>query len=295
MTSRRDSYRLPLLPPRVLILDDEVDALERREHMLRESYEMRVVTARTVEQAMRVLRTFRGLDLIIADVNLEGAEHNDVSGADFAAQAYEFDPSIPIIIYSGVVGEGSLTQRHRFAMRRFVHKTSNVADLEAELDAAVRQAQEHRLALATRAEKLLGRLREGHALPIQDMGALKAYVPGCIADSAHELRLLSEGYQLAVADFEDTPSLLYWWRVSPSSPDEVDVEVLGHEYLNVSGSSRLHAIERLVGVLTAFHHLLGTVEAKPQGTAARLADLVHGMYSPQEWPQGESIAKGTYG
>lgn len=292
---RGRSYRLPLLPPQVLILDDEVGALERRERMLSQSYEMRVVTARTVEQAIRVLRTTRGLDLIIADVNLEGAEHNDFSGAEFAAMAYEFDPSVPIIIYSGVVGEGSLTQRHRFAMRRFVRKTSNVAELEAELDAAVRQAQEHRLATATRAEKLLGRLREGHALPLQDMGALKAYVPGCLSDSAHEIRLLKEGYQLAVADFEATPSLLYWWRQSPESSDVFEIEALGHEYLAVTGASRQHAVERLIEILHTYRLLLSRGAGAPQATAARLADFVDGMFSGAQWPQGERLQGGSDG
>lgn len=91
--------------PSVLLLDDELPALDRRARLLTDHYGLRVMTASSAAEARSHMRTVRGLDLILADVNLEGAGENDVSGADFAADVYELDPGIPIILYSGGRGE----------------------------------------------------------------------------------------------------------------------------------------------------------------------------------------------
>jgi CheY-like chemotaxis protein len=244
--------RLPALAPSVLILDDEEDALERRARLLKREYGLRVAAASSSEAAMHYVTSVRGLDLIIADVNLGGAGSNDLSGADFAADAYEFDPSIPIIIYSGIFSAAEeLSERHRY-VGRFLRKVAKTSELEQELEAAYGEASKHREALANRSEKILIHLREGLPMPLRDIITLKQSIPGAMADTTRDHELVSLGYDVAVRDFEDLPSMVYWWRQDPTDSSRVQVELFGHEYIQMSADSRVQAVDRIIKVLDLF-------------------------------------------
>jgi CheY-like chemotaxis protein len=246
-----DSLPYPIEPALILIVEDDPNALRSRELLLREEG-LRVFGTDSPKEAMAFVRNNRDLDLLLADINLEGAGSSDVSGADLAADVYEFDPAIPIVIFSGTEGN-LLTARHKNAMKRFVNKAMDTAGLDAELEVVSTQARFHRSGVQIRVEKCLNQLREGTRLSLQDIVLLKDATPGAGGDRERERQLLENKFELQVQDFMDLPPLVFWGKADVfESGERFIVEPLGHSYLRVTGASRNQAVDRLHRVIEAF-------------------------------------------
>jgi PAS domain S-box-containing protein len=119
----------------ILLVEDEDEVRDAVRRQL-ESLGHRVVMATAAAEALLLLQSAGGPDLLVTDVVLG----TGISGIDLALTARTSRPGLPVIFMSGFTAPPEAQQRIRETGAPFLSKPATIAQLEAAVNAAVRAA-----------------------------------------------------------------------------------------------------------------------------------------------------------
>lgn len=118
----------------LLIIDDEVDLLEKIEFIL-EDYADEIYTAENFEQAFDLLENHDDICCVITDVNMPKK-----SGVEILKEARQKSIKIPFIFYSGRGDDVSMLESSNYGTYDFIMKP-NFSQLEESTKKAVQLGQ----------------------------------------------------------------------------------------------------------------------------------------------------------
>jgi len=106
----------------ILVVEADIPVRVALEHVLARA-QYRVVSAKTAEEAVRLLRQ-SSFDLLLTDVKLPG-----IDGIELARQAKAYNPRLPILVFSGMPDPGLETRALGAGATLFLRKPLGAQEL----------------------------------------------------------------------------------------------------------------------------------------------------------------------
>jgi CheY-like chemotaxis protein len=116
----------------VLVVEDDPELRDLAADLL-EFLGYRTRVAANGDDALAILETERGIDVIFTDLVMPGK----VDGLALAKKARRLDPGIKIVFTSGYLGHAALRQRVPSRYEIFVHKPYRARDLAVAIERAL--------------------------------------------------------------------------------------------------------------------------------------------------------------
>lgn len=108
---------------KLLIVDDELDALEGAQFFF-ESRGVEVLTAQGGLEAMALIKACKP-QVIMLDIKMKG-----MSGTEILRKAKEMDPTVAVVMVTGLSEEGLEEECRALGAAQFLHKPVRVEELE---------------------------------------------------------------------------------------------------------------------------------------------------------------------
>lgn len=266
----RELY-MPLRRPRSLLVEDQVEQLDRRRELLR-LRNLDVIPATSKAEAIGRLRSvnFR-VDVVVTDLNLESGE-GTLEGIDVAAVVNDVSGrSIPVYAYSGKTQGLPNDVRRLFVEVLLKSETSK--DARGLFARAAQNAFSHFEDRAERAQVVIEKVREEpKPLPDADVTLLRDMIAGTT--------LLGEGpltYPEAVGLLlvPEGGALPYGIESRQGSEGRrVYASVLGHEYLYGVGADEERAVRALDDVMAGASQMVEDDRRAAVGPSRRMRRLL---------------------
>ena len=195
--------------PIALIVEDKLDALERRRRLF-DQYGFQAIVASSGRDALREFRSTPTIDIVVTDINLLESDPHDRSGVQLARDIQKLRPVMPLKAISG----------HFETLDRDDQKPFNgsllkgefgLDKLEARLHEWREEALTYRRGRAEKARDELGRMQRDHEVAGIDVDVLRDFLPGrhaadrepeepmtpdeCVRNLGYHLRLIEAGIQ----------------------------------------------------------------------------------------------------
>src|SRR5687767_1688091 len=119
--------------PVALILEDQPDLLKSRRNLFNVSG-FQAICVRTAAEALREFIGTPAVDIIVADINLDTLNADDVSGVSVATTIRAMRPDVPIVAVSAKVDSLSSSQRQPFTDALVKGKKLNISDYNGKLE-----------------------------------------------------------------------------------------------------------------------------------------------------------------
>ena len=163
--------------PVALLVEDKPELLKAKQNLFTVSG-FQAICVRTAAEAMREFIATPAVDIIVADLNLDSANEQDLSGMEVAARIREMRPDVPIVAVSGQIDSLSTAQRQPFTDSLIKGKKLTLGDYDAMLEKWRSDAiayRERRTSSSKRAVEALEARAE--ATPV-DYEVLREFLPG---------------------------------------------------------------------------------------------------------------------
>jgi CheY-like chemotaxis protein len=252
--------------PVALILEDQPDLLKSRRNLFNVSG-FQSICVRTAAEALREFIGTPAVDIIVADINLDTLNEDDVSGVSVATTIRAMRPDVPIVAVSAKVDSLSNTQRQPFTDSLVKGQRLTSRDYDGKLEQWRNEAvayRERRSASSKRAIQAL----EADGSRVIDYAVLREFLPGRQADteqtssasvpSADEV-LRAAGWWLQLiqageAAGDNTPSTRLAVPVWVRKEETDHIAVLhGFSFLSSRATEAAEAVEQLLQLMAAFH------------------------------------------
>jgi CheY-like chemotaxis protein/predicted RNase H-like HicB family nuclease len=229
-----------LTNPLVLLVEDNVEARNSRTRLLRQAGCI-VLPVDSPEEALRELWSSPMISTVITDINF-GTENDDQSGVPMARYIRSKRKDVPIIGYSGVVGESAFSEEDKSlfdALFPRISKMKTWGERKQEIDTIADKAREYARVRRQSAFEKLEQLRSKHQIDLQELDAFRHLIPNeerFVEQILHE----HEYEALVLVRKVVGRSLLVWTR---AIEDGFEAEVFGVPELYAHGADQAEAIE----------------------------------------------------
>jgi CheY-like chemotaxis protein len=257
--------------PVALLVEDKPELLKAKQNLFTVSG-FQAICVRSAAEAMREFIATPAVDIIVADLNLDSANEQDLSGMEVAARIREMRPDVPIVAVSGQIDSLSTAQRQPFTDSLIKGKKLTLGDYDAMLEKWRSDAiayRERRTSCSKRAVEALEARAE--AIPV-DYEVLREFLPGrqstiepqarqssfaspdeVLRDAGWWLQLIQAGKTVADGFTTSTRThlaVLVWLRKEDS--DHIAV-LHGFSFLSCKGPEPAEAVERLLKLMAGYH------------------------------------------
>jgi CheY-like chemotaxis protein len=258
--------------PVALLVEDKPELLKAKQNLFNVSG-FQAICVRTAAEALREFIATPAVDIIVADLNLDSSNEQDLSGVDIAVTIREMRPDVPIVAVSGQIESLNAAQTQPFTDSLIKGKKLSLDDYDAMLTKWHEEAIAYRERRTTCSKRVVEALEAHSESPPVDYEVLREFLPGrqhtvegqprraCVTSPDEVLReagwwlqLIQAGKTvgngLKTASTRTQLAILVWLR----KEDAEHVAVLhGFSFLSCKGPEPSEAVERLLKLMAAYH------------------------------------------
>jgi CheY-like chemotaxis protein len=270
--------------PVALLVEDTPELLRARQHLFNVSG-FQAICVSTAVDALREFIATPAVDIIIADINLDRANEDDVSGVDVAATIREMRPDLPIVAVSGRIDSLLESQRRPFTDTLVKGKKLTAPDFDAKLEKWRDDAIAYRERRSLSGKRAVAELEANDDFQPIDYQVIREFLPGrhpvdgadgrravatpeeVLREAGWWLQLVQAGKPVAAngaGGARTQLAVLVWVR---SEGAEVVAVLHGFSSVSYRGSSCDEAVEGLFKILYGCHS--GALRLENVGEAER--------------------------